>query len=156
RDHGHIDVLVNNAGAGCLGSLEMVSSEDLKRTMDVNFFGVWRCIQAGMPHMRAAGSGRIITVSSVGGLIGQPFNDRYFEAKFAVEGLMESLAPVAKRMGVHLSLVEPGPVNTEFVSAVQNSFREPERHVGEAYGPLLNSYIGATRAAFASMGQTPD
>src|SRR5204862_4022361 len=74
-EHGRIDVLVNNAGAGYLGTLEQIPNAALRRTMDINFFGVWRVTRAVLPVMRAAGSGRIITVSSVGGVVGQVFND---------------------------------------------------------------------------------
>ena len=158
--HGRIDVLVNNAGAGYLGSLEQTPPDALRRTMDINFFGVWRVTRAVLPTMRAAGTGRIITVSSVGGLVGQVFNDAYCAAKFAVEGMMESLAPVAKRLGVRVSLVEPGPVNTEFVPSVQKSVEAaphaPPPGRMEAYEGLMNGYIAVTREAFASMGQTAD
>jgi len=78
KTHGRIDLLVNNAGAGFLGTLEQTSDEAVRRAMDVNFFGVWRMTQAVLPSMRARGSGRIIAVSSIGGLVGQPFNDAYY------------------------------------------------------------------------------
>ena len=155
-DFGRIDVLVNNAGAGCAGSLEQLSMDDLQRTMDVNFFGVCRVTYAVLPAMRAAGSGRIITVSSVGGLVGQCFNDAYCAAKFAVEGLMESLAPVVKRFGIHVSLIEPGPVKTEFIASVQRQAMGSPRITMAPYGALLNSYIAAVQQAFATMGQTGD
>ena len=99
RKYGDIDVLVNNAGAGFLGGLEQTSDKDLERTMGINFFGVWYVTKAVFPHMRARGSGRIITVTSVGGLIGQPFNDAYCAAKFAVEGMMEAMAPPGQTVG---------------------------------------------------------
>jgi NAD(P)-dependent dehydrogenase (short-subunit alcohol dehydrogenase family) len=159
-EHGRIDVLVNNAGAGYLGTLEQIPNAALRRTMDINFFGVWRVTRAVLPLMRAAGSGRIITVSSVGGVVGQVFNDAYCAAKFAVEGMMESLAPVAKRLGVHVSLVEPGPVNTEFVLSVQKAV-DASPHAshptdGDAYATMMNAYVAVTRQAFAAVGQTPD
>jgi NAD(P)-dependent dehydrogenase (short-subunit alcohol dehydrogenase family) len=156
KEFGRVDVLVNNAGAGLLGSTEQTSMAALQRTMDINFFGVWRCTQAVLPTMRAARSGRIISVSSIGGLIGQPFNDAYCAAKFAVEGLMESLAPVAKRFGIHVSLIEPGPVNTEFVAAVVKQ-REDRADVEIAdYAPLLAAYLNGSRQMFATAGQTGD
>jgi NAD(P)-dependent dehydrogenase (short-subunit alcohol dehydrogenase family) len=155
-DFGRIDVLVNNAGAGCAGSLEQLSIDDLQRSMDVNFFGVCRTTHAVLPAMRSVGSGRIITVSSVGGLVGQVFNDAYCAAKFAVEGLMESLAPVVKRFGIHVSLIEPGPVKTEFIASVQRQAMGSPRIAMAPYGALLNSYIAAVQQAFATLGQTGD
>lgn len=154
--HGRIDVLVNNAGAGHLGSMEQVSDEALARTMDINFFGVWRVTRSVFPVMREQGAGRIISVTSIGGLIGQPFNDAYCAAKFAVEGFMESLAPVAKRLGVHLSLIEPGPVNTEFIANVKQSVDPALLNTESPYAPLLQAYLAGTTQAFASIGQTPD
>src|SRR5436190_1948312 len=106
-DYGQLHAVVNNAGSGHLGTLEQDSLEEYRRVFEVNFFGVLRVSKAALPHLRASG-GRLVTVTSVGGVIGQPFNEAYCAAKFAVEGLMESLAPVAQRHGVHVSLVEPG------------------------------------------------
>ncbi|GER91214.1 short-chain dehydrogenase/reductase [Dictyobacter vulcani] len=156
QTYGHIDLLVNNAGAGYLGTLEQTSEENLRRTMEVNFFGVWRMTQAVFPAMRAAGSGRILTVSSVGGIIGQPFNDAYCAAKFAVEGLMESLAPVAQRLGIDIAVIEPGPVNTNFVAAVRATSATPTAELQGVYGSMLEVYMGGSQERFASMGQTPD
>jgi NAD(P)-dependent dehydrogenase (short-subunit alcohol dehydrogenase family) len=156
QTYGRIDLLVNNAGAGYLGTMEQTAMQDLQRTMEVNFFGVWRVTQAVFPAMRAAGSGRILTVTSVGGLIGQPFNDAYCAAKFAVEGFMESLAPVAQRLGIAISLIEPGPVNTNFVASVVATLPETPQDVQAVYGPMLGAYMGETQERFATMGQTPD
>jgi NAD(P)-dependent dehydrogenase (short-subunit alcohol dehydrogenase family) len=155
KTHGRIDLLVNNAGAGFLGTLEQTSDEAVRRTMDVNFFGVWRMTQAAFPSMRARGSGRIIAVSSIGGLVGQPFNDAYCAAKFAVEGFLESLAPVARKLGIHVSLIEPGPVATEFVATVLATGNGMQSAAAAAYRPMLESYIAASKAMF-SMSQTAD
>jgi len=154
--YGHIDLLINNAGAGYLGTLEQTPLTALQSTMDTNFFGVWRLVQAVLPSMRVAGTGRIITVTSVGGLIGQPFNDAYCAAKFAVEGFMESLAPVARRLGVTLTLIEPGPVNTEFVASVLAQAPPPSPEIQAAYGLMLDAYMGTTEQTYAALGQTPD
>jgi NAD(P)-dependent dehydrogenase (short-subunit alcohol dehydrogenase family) len=156
KEFGRIDVWVNNAGAGFLGSTEQTSASALERTMDINFFGVWRCTQAVLPIMRAARSGRIISISSIGGLVGQPFNDAYCAAKFAVEGMMESLAPVAKKFGVYISLVEPGPVNTEFVAAVIKQNEGSDAVAIGDYTPILQSYLAGSRQSFATAGQTGD
>ncbi len=151
--HGGLDVLVNNAGAGFLGTLESTGEADAQRVMDVNFFGVWRVTRSVLPLMRAAGSGRIVTVTSIGGLLGQPFNDAYCAAKFAVEGLMESLAPVVRRLGVHVSLVEPGAVHSEFLASVIGQ-REPlEPELERAYGPMLTAYEQAAAQVYAGAGQ---
>lgn len=153
--HGRIDLLVNNAGAGYLATLEQVSEEALRRTMEVNFFGVWRVTQAVFAAMREQGSGRIISLSSIGGLVGQPFNDAYCAAKFAVEGLMESLAPVAARLGIHVSLVEPGPVHTEFVNNVLATGNGTQ--AGPAvYGALLDKYRQRSAATYQGLGQSAD
>ena len=152
--YGRIDLLVNNAGSGFLAAFEETSFEQLQNVMDVNFYGVWRVTEAVYPLMRAAGSGRIITNTSIGGLIGQPFNDAYCAAKFAVEGFMESLAPVAKRLGVHVSIVEPGPVNTEFVNTVIAKHQSDGARTLPSYDAMRTSYLSASSQVFASMGQT--
>eukprot|EP00122_Pirum_gemmata_P015413 Pgem_evm1s14406 len=80
-----IDILVNNAGYSVFGSVEFLSMEDCQRQFNTNFFGVIRCQKAVLPFMRAQKSGRIINLSSVGGIWGQPFNDVYCASKFALE-----------------------------------------------------------------------
>ncbi len=154
--HGRIDLLVNNAGAGFLGSVENTGDADLRWTMEVNFFGVWNMTRAVIPHMRKRGSGRIISVTSVGGLLGQPFNEAYCAAKFAVEGMMEGFAPLARQMGIKVSLVEPGPINTEFVATVRSSSAEAIAGMGEPYAAMVANYMGATGNVFAKYGQSGD
>lgn len=154
--HGRIDLLINNAGAGFLGSVEQTGDDDLRRTMETNFFGVWNMTKAVLPHMRAAGSGRIISVTSVGGLLGQPFNEAYCAAKFAVEGMMEGLAPLAQQFGVQVCLVEPGPINTEFVASVRATSQASIAAMSEPYGTLAQRYIGASGDVFTTYGQTGD
>jgi NAD(P)-dependent dehydrogenase (short-subunit alcohol dehydrogenase family) len=151
-------VVVSNAGAGYLGTCEDTPLEDAQRVMDLNFFGVWRVTQAALPFLRQAQRGRLIAVSSIGGLIGQPFNDAYCAAKFAVEGFYESLAPVARRLGIHVSIVEPGPVNTEFVASVRKDVatRDGGQAASAPYAAMLGAYLDGTTAAFAKAGQTPD
>jgi NAD(P)-dependent dehydrogenase (short-subunit alcohol dehydrogenase family) len=116
--HGRLDALVNNAGvAGSNRTLELCDLAELRAAMEVNFFGVVALSRAAMPHLRAAG-GRLVTVGSVRGVIGQPFNEGYSATKFAVEGFMEALAPVAARVGVRVCVVEPAAVaDTAFVDS---------------------------------------
>lgn len=155
-DHGRIDLLVNNAGAGFLGSVEQTSDADLRRTMETNFFSVWNMTKAVLPQMRERGSGRIISVTSVGGLLGQPFNEAYCAAKFAVEGMMEGLAPLAQQMGIDVCLVEPGPINTEFVASVRSTSQDAVAKMAAPYDRLAQAYMGASGNVFATYGQTGD
>lgn len=153
--YGRIDVLVNNAGAGYGGTTEQTSIKDLRNVLEVNFVGVWRMTRAVLPHMREAKSGRIISVSSIGGLIGQPFNDAYCAAKFAVEGMMESLAPVLRGIGIHVSVIEPGPVLTQFIANLGGlALRSEEELAIDPYADPLNKYLIAVRGRFNDVGQT--
>lgn len=153
-DYGRLDALVNNAGAGHVGTIENESMDDVRRTMEVNFFGVVQTTKAVLPHLREAG-GRLVTVTSVGGVVGQPFNEAYCAAKFAVEGFMESLAPVAARTGVTVSLVEPGAVATEFVA---NAKVDPATLIAAAgpYAPSLMAYHERTQAAYGHAQTSAD
>ncbi|MGN7948830.1 SDR family NAD(P)-dependent oxidoreductase [Microbacterium sp. 22215] len=155
-EHGHLDAVINNAGAGALGTIEAMSLDRVRAAMEVNFFGVVDVTKTALPHLRAS-RGRVVTVTSVGGVVGQPFNEVYCAAKFAVEGFMESLHPVMKNLGVAVTVVEPGPVMTEFVA---NSDADREALVtgaDEVYLPAIDSYLARTRQAFApGNAQTPD
>lgn len=153
---GKIDILLNNAGAGHVATLEGTLMEELQHVMDVNFYGAWRCTQAVLPTMRQQKSGQIIHVTSVGGLIGQPFNDAYCAAKFALEGMAESMAPVLKLLGIKVSVVEPGPVNTKFVAAAQVSLQQTITNQPSDYQPMLNNYLAGSKQVFANLGQTPE
>jgi NAD(P)-dependent dehydrogenase (short-subunit alcohol dehydrogenase family) len=85
--HGRIDVVVNNAGSSHVGTLEEVTIADIQEVIDVNCLGAARVTRAVRPAMRAAGRGRLIAVSSISGVFGQPFSEAYCAAKFALEGL---------------------------------------------------------------------
>jgi NAD(P)-dependent dehydrogenase (short-subunit alcohol dehydrogenase family) len=143
-DHGRIDVLVNNAGRGSVGTAEQLSMQDVRDQLEVNYLGPVALTQAVLPAMREAGRGRILTVTSVGGAVGQPFADAYCGAKFAVEGFMQSLAVVAGPFGVWVSVIEPGAVASEFVANVARP-GDPG-----PYAELLDAYLARTQAAFAA------
>jgi NAD(P)-dependent dehydrogenase (short-subunit alcohol dehydrogenase family) len=118
-EQGHIDVLINNAGMGYVRSLEQAEETDIQKILDINYTGVTRCIKAVMPHMRKARAGHVINISSVGGLVGQPFNEIYCGAKFAVEGLTEAMASyITPAFGIHFTAVEPGGIASEFANTV--------------------------------------
>ncbi|MGW2559169.1 SDR family NAD(P)-dependent oxidoreductase [Streptomyces sp. NPDC001514] len=152
-DHGRLDAVINNAGAGHVGTLENETVDEIRKVMEVNFFGVLNVSKAALRHLRASG-GRLITVTSVGGVIGQPFNEAYCAAKFAVEGYMESLAPVAATLGVSVSVVEPGAVATEFVNNIELDV-EAEIAAAGPYAKALDSYANRTVAQFLNSAQTP-
>jgi NAD(P)-dependent dehydrogenase (short-subunit alcohol dehydrogenase family) len=152
--YGRLDALVNNAGAAHLGTLETDSIDGVRAAFEVNFFGVVAMSRAAMPHLRASG-GRLVTVSSVGGIVGQPFNEAYCAAKFAVEGFMESLAPVAATVGVRVSVVEPGAVASSFVANAGVDFPAMLAAAGP-YAPALLGYAGHVAASFASPQSAED
>ncbi|MEW1747568.1 SDR family oxidoreductase [Streptomyces angustmyceticus] len=152
-DHGRLDAVINNAGAGHLGTLENEPVSAVRTVMEVNFFGVLHVSKAALPHLRSSG-GRLITVTSVGGVVGQPFNEAYCAAKFAVEGYMESLAPVAARLGVAVSVVEPGAVATEFVNNIGLDLAGEVAAAGP-YADALQAYLDRTVGQFLDGAQTP-
>ena len=142
---GRIDVLINNAGAGFVRNIEQASEDEIAWVMDVNFHGVARCTKAVLPHMRAQGAGHVVTISSVGGLVGQPFNEIYCAAKFAVEGFMESLASyVTPAFGIRFSVVEPGGITTAFADNVMRQVACTGGILEDAYKPILMKYIGGS------------
>ncbi len=146
---GGIHVLVNNAGQGAVGTAEQLSIRQIQEQLDINYLAPVNLTKLVLPKMRERGSGRIVTVTSVGGAVGQPFADAYCGAKFAVEGFMQSLAVVAERFGVRVSVIEPAAVASAFVA---NAVR-PERE--GPYAALLDAYIARTSGAFAN-AQTPE
>ncbi len=111
---GRIDVLVNNAGMGIGGAIESFSDEELHLQMNTSFSGLHRVIRAVLPSMRQQKSGKIINVSSIGGLIGLPFQGMYSAAKFAIEGYSEALAMELKPWKIKVVMVNPGDFKTGF------------------------------------------
>lgn len=152
--YGRLDAVVNNAGSATVGTLETLSMDDFRSAMEVNFFGVVALTRAAMPHLRSS-RGRVVTVSSVGGAVGQPFNDAYCAAKFAVEGFLESLQPVAKTVGVGVHIVEPGAVASEFVNNAGVDFAAMVAGA-DVYTPALSAYLSWSRERFSgNSAQSP-
>lgn len=108
KHFGRIDIVINNAGNMVLGMIEEFSEDEVRSQMETNFYGaIWIC-QAAMPYLRTQGSGHIIQISSIGGLITGPMSGIYSASKFALEGFSEALAQEAAHFGVKVSIVEPG------------------------------------------------
>jgi NAD(P)-dependent dehydrogenase (short-subunit alcohol dehydrogenase family) len=111
---GELDALVNNAGFGVIGPVELVPIEEARRGMETNFFGSVRMIQAVLPGMRARGGGTIVNVSSVAGRVAPPLDGFYSASKFALEGMSEALHFEVGHFGIRIRLVEPGVFETGF------------------------------------------
>ena len=158
QEAGCIDVLVNNAGFGSVRSLEQSTFKEIEEVMDVNFYGAVRCIRTVLPHMRERHSGHILSISSVGGLVGQPLNETYCAAKFALEGLVESMATYLEPyFNIKMTLIEPAGIQSEFVNHVMNDLESNPSPLQEVYNPIFKSYVETSRrrGAFAQSAQTP-
>ncbi len=118
KEHGRVDVLVNNAGIERHGSIEEMSMADFKAVMETNYFGVIRCIQAVLPKMRESKNGCIINVSSISGKIANTPLGAYCASKHALEALTESLAQEVKPFNIRVSIVEPGITNTQMAQDI--------------------------------------
>jgi NAD(P)-dependent dehydrogenase (short-subunit alcohol dehydrogenase family) len=114
---GRIDALVASAGWGLAGAVEQCTLAEAKAQLETNFWGCVRVVQQVLPAMRAQGSGRIVLISSIGGVIGIPFQAFYSASKFALEGLGEALAYEVAPLGVQVTLVQPGNIKTDFTAS---------------------------------------
>lgn len=111
---GDVDILVNNAGRGFHGAVEEVSDAESRALFDTNFFGLLNVTRAVLPHMRRRRSGHVINIGSVSGLAGDAGTGHYSASKFALEGLSEAMKAELAPLGIHVTIVEPGPFRTEF------------------------------------------
>ncbi|MEO8631534.1 MAG: oxidoreductase, partial [Betaproteobacteria bacterium] len=121
---GRIDVLVNNAGYGYLAAVEEGEDAEVRAMFETNFFGLVALTKRVLPAMRKRGSGHIINVSSVGGLIGNPSSGYYNATKFAVEGLSEAVSKEIAPLGIHVTVIEPGPFRTDWAG---RSLKQPSK-----------------------------
>jgi NAD(P)-dependent dehydrogenase (short-subunit alcohol dehydrogenase family) len=140
---GRLDVVVNNAGYGHFGAVEELTEDELRRHVEVNFFGVVNVTRAALPQLRRQRSGHIVQMSSLNGIEGMVGAGAYCAGKFAVEGLSESLAAEVAHLGIKVTIVEPGPHRTEFAS-------ERSAAVADAIDDYAES-VGRAREAFADM-----
>ena len=125
---GHVDVLVNNAGYGVTGAFEEVSDEELLPMFQTNVFGLIAVTKAFLPQFRARRSGHILNLSSIAGLVGNPGWSMYNATKFAVEGMSEALGAELAPLGIHLTIIAPGPFRTDFLgrSGVEAAHQIPD------------------------------
>lgn len=111
---GRLDALFNNGAHGLPGAVEDVPTDALRNIFEVNFFGVHTLTRAVIPVMRAQGAGRIVQCSSVLGFTTLPYRGAYVATKFALEGLTDTLRAEMRGTGIHVSLIEPGPISSAF------------------------------------------
>jgi len=138
---GRIDVLVNNAGYGAVGPLETFPMENIRRQFDTNVIGLIATTKEVLPHMRAAKSGTIVNISSIGGKMTFPLLSLYHGTKFAVEGLTESLNYELEPIGIKTKIVEPGAIKTDFSG----------RSLDFTFDENMQEYQSTVQAVMASM-----
>lgn len=142
---GRIDVLVNNAGVGMGAPLELVEPDSVRKLFETNVFGLLRVCQAVLPHQRAAGGGKIINISSIGGTVGLPFRGIYCASKAAVDMLTETFRMEVRGFGVQVCAILAGDMQTPIKSNWVGSYRGDD----PVYGPKY-------QAAIATAGQQVD
>ena len=135
---GEIHALVNNAGYGLWGPLEIVSIDEMKTLFETNVFAVLRMTQVVLPAMIERRAGKIVNISSVLGRLATPFNGAYASSKYALEGLSESMNHEVSPFGVHVALVEPGLFETEFQRNQVRAQRADDPNL--AYAPYVQRY----------------
>ncbi|GIJ86874.1 putative PKS/NRPS-like protein biosynthetic cluster [Aspergillus pseudoviridinutans] len=129
KQHGGVDVVVNNAGYSILGSIEDMAEEEFHQQINTNLYGPIRVLKGVLPSMRAQCSGTIVNISSVAGMMGRASTGLYSASKFALEGLSESLAAELVDFNIRVLIVQPGGFRTGFLSA----YVQPKAGMNPAY-----------------------
>ena len=147
-EHGAVGTLVNNAGFGVYGPVEEVPMDDVRREFETNVFGLGRLTQLVLPAMRAAGRGRIVNMSSMGGRLVYPTGGWYHASKYAVEALSDALRVEVAPFGISVVLVEPGLIRTEFESVASGGLASG--HPAGPYAALRKHADDVMRRGYAS------
>jgi short-subunit dehydrogenase len=134
--YGRVDVLVNNAGFGCYGTVEETDIDAARYQFEVNLFGLARLTQLLLPQMRQLGGGKIVNVSSMGGKIYTALGSWYHASKHALEGWSDCLRLELAAFNIDVIIIEPGIIQTEFESVIMAPMLERSGH--GAYAPLTN------------------
>jgi len=142
RNVGPVYALINNAGYGHEGTLEESPMEELRQQFEVNVFGAVAMIKAVLPHMRARGAGRILNVTSMGGLMTLPGLSYYHGSKFALEGISSSLGKEVKPFGIYVTAIEPGMFRTDWAG---RSMVRSERRIAD-YDAIFDPIREARKA----------
>ena len=149
-----IDVLVNNAGYGQMGPASEVTDEELRKQYDTNVFGLMNVTRAFLPQLRARGEARIVNVGSIGGRVTFPLMGVYNSTKYAVESLSDVLRNELMPFGIRVSLVEPGPIRTEFNDRAFDSL-DLEKMASSPYAPITEQ-AARFKADFDKFGVSPE
>jgi NAD(P)-dependent dehydrogenase (short-subunit alcohol dehydrogenase family) len=153
-EHGAVGALVNNAGYGLQGPVEEAPMDEVRRQFETNVFGLIRLTQLVLPAMRAAKTGRIVNVSSMGGRLTLPGGGYYHASKHAVEAFSDALRIEVAPFGIKVSVIEPGPVLTPWSEVAVNTIEEipdgPYAQFRRDLGKGLESYYSGPMARLAS------
>jgi NAD(P)-dependent dehydrogenase (short-subunit alcohol dehydrogenase family) len=152
---GAVGALVNNAGYSQSGALETLPMERLRAQFETNVFGLLRMCQLALPKMRAAGRGRIVNLSSMGGKLVFPGGGAYHATKYAVEALSDALRFEVRGFGVRVSIIEPGLITTRFGETAAGSLAHPADEGSEAGDDPYASFNAAVGAATLGVYEGP-
>ena len=141
KNHGSIDVLVNNAGIERTSSIEELPFAEFRAVMETNYFGALRCIQALVPEMRERRNGCIINVTSVAGRIASPPLTPYMASKWALEALSEGLACEMKAFNVRVAIIEPGIIDTAMARSIGTSISESPYPHRERFASIFSTAL---------------
>jgi NADP-dependent 3-hydroxy acid dehydrogenase YdfG len=152
KHFGRLDVILSNAGYGCMGAVEEVALADVRANFETNFFGTLSVIQAALPLLRAQGSGHILTLSSIGGVVSFPTAGVYTASKFAVEALSEALAGEVAGLGIKVTIIEPGSFATDFRASMKTAptmaeYQAVQKAIRSSFKPEMAGDPKATAAA---------
>jgi NAD(P)-dependent dehydrogenase (short-subunit alcohol dehydrogenase family) len=147
---GSLDIVVNNAGVELFGPVHLLSDDEVRAVFDTNVFGVVRVVRAVVPHMLARGSGTIVNVGSVAGLVGAPYSGGYAASKHAVEALSEAMHFELSQVGIRVRVVEPGQFATllgaNAVHAASMPVGSPEYERWQRYRAAQRSLVNGEPA----------
>lgn len=154
---GRLDVVLNAAGYGYMAAIEEIDIDEAKANFETNVFGTLSVIQAALPLLRAQGTGHILTVSSIGGILSFPTGGSYTASKFAIEALSEALAGEVADMGIKVTIIEPGSFATGFAASTKTAphmdIYDPIRaHIRAGFTPSdLGDPAATVAAIFAAV-----
>ena len=154
RNHGGVDILINNAGFGLYGAVEDVSLDAARYQFEVNMFGLARLTQLVLPYMRQKRTGKIVNISSMGGKIYTTLGAWYHATKHAVEGWSDCLRLEVKQFNIDVIIIEPGGVQTEFLDVTSSQI---EKHTPQdsAYRPMVDRMAEVSANMSPDMGSPP-